>query len=123
VPNYLGILSLAWSYILSARLIELQPQDKARVEYSNAVDIGYSTVEDTTTVNIDIGNTSRSFIMLDCIDAEGGRDILIIERRFQPAYIRRVAARSTRVLFDLHNRPSEIGKMALESWQAISESR
>ncbi|KAJ5123880.1 uncharacterized protein N7515_007705 [Penicillium bovifimosum] len=34
--NYIGILSLAWSYILSARLLELQNQDGAELVYTSS---------------------------------------------------------------------------------------
>ncbi|PKY08595.1 hypothetical protein P168DRAFT_286710 [Aspergillus campestris IBT 28561] len=35
-PNYVGVVSLAWSYILSVRLLELQKHDGAEAEYTNS---------------------------------------------------------------------------------------
>jgi len=35
-PNFLAILVLAWSYILTARLVELQGQDGSRVHYTRS---------------------------------------------------------------------------------------
>ncbi|KAJ5558982.1 hypothetical protein N7461_002954 [Penicillium sp. DV-2018c] len=63
--NYIAILSLAWSYILSARLLELQNQDGAELVYTNStanprginvVDIDESKRSDSQVIEIDIGD-------------------------------------------------------------------
>ena len=41
VPNYLGILALAWSYILSAHLTETQRHGGTRVVYTDVIAAGY----------------------------------------------------------------------------------
>ncbi|KAJ5560948.1 hypothetical protein N7535_009145 [Penicillium sp. DV-2018c] len=63
--NYIAILSLAWSYILSARLLELQNQDGGELVYTNStanprginvVDIDESKRSDSQVIEIDIGD-------------------------------------------------------------------
>lgn len=59
VPNYLGVLALGWSYVLSARLIETQGQEGATIVYTNSTAAGYhSGAEDelTTAFPLSIGD-------------------------------------------------------------------
>lgn len=63
---FTGILSLAWAYILSSRLIELQQQPGAEVLYTGSTasglhhDLMNHKAEDVTAVEIDIGEVDES---------------------------------------------------------------
>ncbi|KAJ5215757.1 uncharacterized protein N7498_002164 [Penicillium cinerascens] len=65
-PNLTGILSLAWAYILSSRLVELQPQDGAEVSYTSSTacwqhhDVTDRKTEGATSIEIDIGKVDES---------------------------------------------------------------
>ena len=59
-PNYLAILALAWSYILSARMVELQGEMGAEVLYTKSVSAGLGRSSETVSpsdqaITFDIG--------------------------------------------------------------------
>lgn len=65
-PNFTGILSLAWAYILSTRLVELQQQEGSGVSHTGSTapwqyqgEMDRET-EDATSVEIDIGEVDGS---------------------------------------------------------------
>jgi hypothetical protein len=66
LPNFTGILSLAWAYILSSRLVELQQQYGAEVSYTGSsaswqrYDLVDHKMEDVTAIKIDIGEVDES---------------------------------------------------------------
>jgi len=66
LPNFTGILSLAWAYILSRRLIELQQQQGAEVSYTGSTaswqhhDVIDRRTEDASSIEIDIGKVDES---------------------------------------------------------------
>ena len=55
-PNFLAILVLAWSYILSARLVELQGQDGSRISYTRSIAPLYCGQESVSSFSVDLGN-------------------------------------------------------------------
>jgi hypothetical protein len=60
-PSYLGILALGWSYILSARLVEVQGED-AKVMYTSSKATGYHQETDngrSPAVIVDIGEVGE----------------------------------------------------------------
>jgi len=60
--NYLGLLALGWSYVLSACAVERQGQDGARIVYTDSIATGYRySAEDksTATITIDIGKVDE----------------------------------------------------------------
>lgn len=59
--SYLGLLTLAWSYILSARLVEMQGQKGAKMVYTDLIAIGYQYGAESNIagVGIDIGNVDK----------------------------------------------------------------
>ena len=60
--NYLGLLTLGWSYILSARLVEMQGQEGAKIVYTDSMAIGYhcsAKDQPTTAITIDIGKVDE----------------------------------------------------------------
>lgn len=65
-PNFTGILSLAWAYILSAHLIETQQQKGAEVIYTNSIaswqhhDVMERNAEDALSIEIDIGKVDEN---------------------------------------------------------------
>jgi hypothetical protein len=62
-PGYLGILSLAWAYILSSRLLELQEQDCCGVAYTTSMAILTTPDQETPhslSVGVDIGEVDKS---------------------------------------------------------------
>jgi hypothetical protein len=66
LPNFTGILSLAWAYILSSRLVELQQQHGAEVSYTGSSaswqrhDLMDHKMEDVTAIEIEIGEVDES---------------------------------------------------------------
>jgi hypothetical protein len=62
-PGYLGILSLAWAYILSSRLLELQEQDCCGVAYTTFMATLTTPDQETPhplSVGVDIGEVDKS---------------------------------------------------------------
>ena len=55
--NLLAILVLAWSYILSARLMELQGQDESCLVYTQSRAPLYRANENMSGFSLDLGNT------------------------------------------------------------------
>lgn len=55
-PNFLAILVLAWSYILSARLVELQGQDGSRIDYTRSIAPFYCGAESVFSLLVDLGD-------------------------------------------------------------------
>ncbi|PLB38546.1 uncharacterized protein BDW47DRAFT_125379 [Aspergillus candidus] len=58
-PNYVGVVSLAWSYILSVRLLELQRHERAEAVYTTSTANWYSlhhVCGPKSASTIDIGN-------------------------------------------------------------------
>lgn len=66
LPNFTGILSLAWAYILSSRLVELQQQHGAEVSYTASSaswehhDLTGQLTEDVTAIDIEVGEVDES---------------------------------------------------------------
>ncbi|KAJ5935577.1 hypothetical protein N7466_005124 [Penicillium verhagenii] len=61
LPNFTGIISLAWAYILSSRLAELQQQQGAGVSYTSSTAIWqHCDMEDMTAIEIEIGEVDES---------------------------------------------------------------
>ncbi|KAH8432270.1 uncharacterized protein LDX57_009909 [Aspergillus melleus] len=61
-PNYIAILSLAWSYILCTRLVETQQQDSAEVTYTDSTaswNRPAPTDRNAPRIEIDIGRVNR----------------------------------------------------------------
>lgn len=65
-PNFTGILSLAWAYILSTNLIERQQQKGAEIIYTNSTaswrhhDVMDRNAEDAPSIEIDIGKVDEN---------------------------------------------------------------
>lgn len=55
-PNLLAVLVLAWSYVLSARLIELQGSDKSILMYTETAAPIYRGDQNSSSVSVDIGS-------------------------------------------------------------------
>ncbi|KAJ5642251.1 hypothetical protein N7490_006251 [Penicillium lividum] len=61
LPNFTGIISLAWAYILSSRLVELQQQQGADVSYTSSTAFWqHHDMEDVTAIEIEIGEVDES---------------------------------------------------------------
>ncbi|KAJ5917497.1 hypothetical protein N7466_011051 [Penicillium verhagenii] len=61
LPNFTGIISLAWAYILSSRLVESQQQQGADISYTSSTAIWqHHDIEDMTAVEIEIGEVDES---------------------------------------------------------------
>lgn len=81
-PNYLGILALGWSYILSARLVEIQGKG-AVISYTNSKAIQCDEAESGSVpdVIVDIGNANADVARWwSAILARGGGWKAIIEK-------------------------------------------
>ncbi|KAL9023528.1 MAG: hypothetical protein Q9196_007148, partial [Gyalolechia fulgens] len=59
--NYISILALGWSYILSARLLEMQGQGGAEIEYTQSMATGYKR---------DVGDSLAAAITVDIGDVD-----------------------------------------------------
>jgi hypothetical protein len=62
IPNYLGLLVLGWSYILSARLVEVQGQEGAKIVYTDSKAPGYHLGAEgkfAAKITIDIGEVDE----------------------------------------------------------------
>ncbi|MCJ1442817.1 MAG: hypothetical protein MMC23_003314 [Stictis urceolatum] len=59
--NYIGLLVLGWSYILSARLVEMQGQIGSKIIYTDSMAVGYcaNNPSDTTLVTLDLGEADE----------------------------------------------------------------
>lgn len=55
-PNFLAILVLAWSYILSARLLELQGQDGSRIDYTRSTAPVSCGPESVSSFSVNLGD-------------------------------------------------------------------
>ncbi|KAL8645006.1 MAG: hypothetical protein Q9210_006954 [Variospora velana] len=61
--NYISILALAWSYILSVRLLEMQGQGDTEIAYTESTAIGYKHETGdriAATITIDIGDVDEN---------------------------------------------------------------
>ena len=55
ITNYMGVLTLGWSYIFSACLIEMQSRDGAAVSHTDFTAVGYhSSVEDLSSPTVPV---------------------------------------------------------------------
>ena len=55
-PNFLAILVLAWSYILSARFVELQGQDGSQLKYTHNLAPACRDSGNVSNFSVDLGN-------------------------------------------------------------------
>ena len=61
-PNLLAVLVPAWSYILSARLVELQGQDGSRIVYTKTTAPLYQSDEIVSSFPLDVGDVDPRII-------------------------------------------------------------
>ncbi len=77
-PNFLMILVLAWSYILSARVVELQGQDGSRIEYTRSIAPFYCGPESVS-----------SFLVVCACEQCGGSRLLAPGSGFQVSLLQK----------------------------------
>ena len=81
-PNFLAIMTLAWSYILSARLVELQGGNDSLLRYTEAVAPIHQGDEKVANVSIDVsGVDSRTMRWFAAILAPGVGFQAILDRK------------------------------------------
>ena len=81
-PNFLAIMILAWSYILSARLVELQGGNDSLLRYTEAVAPLHQGDEKVANVSIDVsGVDSRTMRWFAAILASGVGFQAILDRK------------------------------------------